>query len=364
MNTPADPVALAREVIGACLGEHGFALAGVCEARPSERADEYRAWLDAGRQGSMEWLGEHLGTRLDVTRFLPGARSVVMVADRYAAREGADERPRPGFGRIARYARGRDYHRIIKKRLHRLCDSLRERFPAEGFAAFTDIEPVMEREHAARAGIGWVGKHTLILHPKQGSWLLLGGLATTLRLEAPPEQRVVEDHCGSCTRCIDACPTAAITAWSVDASRCISELTIERRGEVPAEHHRVMGDWIFGCDVCQEVCPHNSPRPGAEGRDAVRSEYASRRRGFDLLEVLGWDHAARREAFRVSPMKRARLEMMQRNAVIAAGNSLEHHEDPALRARVEGLAREGNAHELVRRTAREALERLPGGRRG
>src|SRR5262249_20142541 len=153
-------------------------------------------------------------------------------------------------------------------------DSLRERFPAEQFRAFVDTAPVMEREHAARAGLGWIGKHTLIIHPRLGSYMLLGGVLTTMDIPAPAAQRRVTDHCGTCTRCIDACPTAAITPYSVDATRCISYLTIEHRGEIDPALHEGIGDWLFGCDVCQEVCPHNGGRdqtPGTKHQEEAGS---------------------------------------------------------------------------------------------
>ncbi len=300
----------------------GFALAGVCECAPSERADELRAWLAAGGHGSMAWLATHADLRADPGRLLEGARSVVMVADLYATR-GADnaETPEAGRGRVARYARGDDYHTAIKARLHAICDALRERFPGEAFRAFVDTAPVPERELAARAGLGWIGKHTLLIHPRIGSWLLLGGFLTTMDLE--PATETVADHCGSCTCCIDACPTDAITPYSVDARRCISYLTIERREAIAAEFRGAIGDWIFGCDICQEVCPHNSPRDPAVLGDAgatVPERYANRPGSFDLLEVLGWDADARAAALKGTAMKRATLAMWHRNAAIAAGN--------------------------------------------
>lgn len=342
----------------------GFARVGVCEASPTDHAEELRAWLDAGRHGSMAYLEAHFELRTDPARLLDGARSIIMVADQYAQRGDAADRPlEPGRGRIARYARGRDYHKTIKKRLHALCDRLQEAHPGASFRAFVDTAPVLERELASRAGIGWIGKHTLVINPRIGSYILLGGIATTLRLEAPPEQKPARDHCGTCTRCIDACPTDAITPYSVDASRCISYLTIERRGPIDPGFYRGMGEWIFGCDICQEVCPHNSARPKRwleRNGGKVNPEYLSERDSFDLLEVLGWDEDARREAFTSSAMKRARLDMMKRNAVIAAGNTLERHELPGLRARIVEIAGDDREAEMVREAASVVLERLEG----
>jgi epoxyqueuosine reductase len=243
----------------------------------------------------------------------------------------------------------------MKRRLYALCDELRERFAGETFRAFVDTAPVMEREHAVRAGLGWFGKHTLLIHPRRGSYLLLGGIVTTLGLDSPRSQRVEADHCGTCTRCIEACPTDAITPYSVDASRCISELTIERRGMIPGEFHEAIGEWLFGCDICQEVCPHNSAPGGGAGRVPVgraHAAYGPKRDSFDLLEVLGWTEADRRAAFAGSALKRAKLGMIRRNALIVAGNVLREGDVPALRARIEEIARDEGEEGLVRETAR------------
>jgi epoxyqueuosine reductase len=313
----------AREVIDECL-RLGFARAGIARVDPSEHADEYRAWISRGRHGEMAYLARHVETRLDPARLLEGAHAAIMVADLYALRGGADPALPPGRGRIARYARGRDYHVTMKRRLHALSDRLRHRSPAHRFRAFVDTAPVLERELAQRAGLGWIGKHTLLIEPRLGSYLLLGGVLTTLPL-APAISRV-QDHCGTCTRCIDACPTSAITPYSVDATRCISYLTIEHRGQIDPSLRPKMGSWAFGCDVCQEVCPHNSPR--APRPDAPHPDHApfadadgSKRDSLDLLRVLGWTEDDRRAAFARSALRRATLDMIRRNASIALDNS-------------------------------------------
>lgn len=375
---PAESEQITRDVLAQCR-DLGFALAGVADASPGRWAREFKAWLAAGKQGSMAYLERNAEERLDPGRVLPGARSVVMVADRYATRgeapqSRADELPASPRGRIARYARGTDYHVVIKKRLHALCDALRVRFPGAAFRAFVDTAPVLERELAARAGLGWIGKHTLLIHPKQGSWMLLGGVLTTLELEPPVEQEVVADHCGTCTRCIDACPTDAITPYSVDASRCVSYLTIERRGPIDPALHEGIGDWLFGCDVCQEVCPHNGGKAAKQPATAgelrgkaaheeeltrVRDEYRAERDSFDLLEVLGWTAADRSRELSGSSMKRATLDMFRRNALIVLGNELRRRPDPALASRVRRVSEDESEPELVRRTAREVAARIP-----
>jgi len=334
----------------------GFAAAGVCRAEPTRWADEMRDWLARGRHGEMGYLEDDLAVRLDPAKLLEGGRSVLMVADLYSTR-GDEDAHETGAGRIARYARGRDYHRVVKKRLHAMADRLRERYPGSEFRSFVDTAPIVERELAARCGIGWVGKHTLIINPRLGSWMLLGGFVTTLELEPPESQVSVTDHCGTCTRCIEACPTDAITPYSVDASRCISYLTIEHRSPIDPEFHSPIGDWLVGCDICQEVCPHNSPRTGDVGER--HEAYEPKRSGFDLLEVLGWNEADRRSAFETSPMKRVNLAMIKRNAVIVAGN---HLSVPGLRARVEAIAADDAEDPMVRETARAVLSgrRSPG----
>lgn len=307
---------LGDEIVRFATTELGFALAGVCDARPTVHRDQLDAWLAAGKHDEMAWLADNVDARADPRVFLPACRSLIMVADQYHTRNDPPDAPAPDVGRVARYARGDDYHRVIKKRLHELCDQLRARFPEETFRAFVDTAPVLEREHAARAGLGWVGKHTLLIHPERGSWLVLGGIATTLAIDPPTGQAPTTDHCGTCARCIEACPTGAITPYSVDASRCISYLTIEHRSAIDPEFTAALGDWLFGCDICQEVCPHNSPRDENGGAEIGEryAAYEPRRTGFDLLEVLGWSEDDRRAALARSAMKRAKLEMWKRNA--------------------------------------------------
>lgn len=304
----------------------GFALAGVASVEATARPEALREWLHAAKHGEMAYMERNREIREEPARLLDGARCAIMVADQYAERGGdgpyqdSGESGEAGRGRIARYARGDDYHVVMKKRLHALCDELRREHPAHEFRAFVDTAPVQERELALRAGLGWIGKHTLLIHPTRGSWLLLGGIMTTLDLEVTSDDQRITDHCGSCTRCIDACPTGCISAYSVDASRCISYLTIEHRSEIAPEFHEAIGDWVFGCDVCQEVCPHNSGRSDEVDVGRAHEAYTPRRDSFDLLEVLGWTEDDRRAAFRKSSMKRANLEMMKRNAGVVLGN--------------------------------------------
>ncbi len=313
--------------------ELGFALAGVSAARPSDYPQQLRDWLAAGKHGSMGYLARNTDLRLDPATFVADARTFIMVADLYKerpiaptesnARPSHSDRAPEQHGKIARYAQGDDYHRVMKRRLHTLCDELRASCPDETFRAFVDTAPVLEREHAARAGLGWVGKHTLLIHPEVGSYFLLGGILTTLKLDPPANQHIITDHCGACTRCIDACPTGAITPYSVSATRCVSYLTIEHRDAIDPALHEGVGDWIFGCDICQDVCPHNSPRSWNDDdprRCAANAAYTPRNESIDLLKMLNWTEDDRRAAFTRSAMKRATLDMMKRNARIVGKN--------------------------------------------
>jgi epoxyqueuosine reductase len=358
MGTPRE---LGERIVRRCR-ELGFAACGIADASPTARGAELQAWLAEGKHGDMGFLEKMLDKLLDPAKELPGVRSVIMVADVYRSRnDPGDQPPSDGpLGRIARYAQGKDYHAYIKKRLHVLNDELRILYPGNKFRTFTDTAPVLEREYAHRAGLGWIGKHTLAIHPGLGSYFFLGGTYTTLQLDPLPDQWVPRDHCGTCTRCIDACPTQAITPYSVDARRCISYLTIERLGPIDRSFHEAVGDWLYGCDVCQEVCPHNSPRP-REPLASPGDRYTPLRKGLSPLEILEWDEEGRRAAFHQSSMKRASLSMMKRNAIIVLTNLAVRDPDaswvPAAKARIAELA-SGSEDAMIAETARVSLDRL------
>lgn len=358
----ADPKGrLTRHILERCR-QAGFALAGVAPVIDLPTSRHLRDWLAAGKHGEMDYLLADLDTRLEPRGILPGTRSFIVVADQYATRGDTDPPPDAAnpLGRIARYARGRNYHDVVKRRLHALADRLRLEHPGVEFRTCVDTAPVPERALAVLAGLGWQAKNTMVIHPALGSWFFLAVVATTLDLE--PADAVIPDACGTCTRCIDACPTRAITPYSVDATRCISYLTIEHRGPIDPGFHRSIGDWVFGCDVCQEVCPHNSPRQGP-GVGEPHPAYLPRRDGFPLLDMLGWTTERRREALQTSAMKRATLAMMKRNAIIAAGNAADTcspHAAAALRRRLRELSQDPEEPELIRRTASQVLARLDG----
>ncbi|GEM_PF-62238 len=289
----------------------GFDLIGIAPAAPSARADYIRNWIASGQAGTMQWLNRHLEAMIDVRSFFPVARSVICVAVNYHRQltEPSGDEPR---GRIARYALGDDYHEVMKPRLHALADAIRRQWPVAEMKCGVDSSPILEREFAAASGIGWLAKNTCIINPGLGSWLLLGEVLTSLDLAC---DEPAKDYCGTCTRCIDACPTNAITApYQMDPRRCISYLNIEHRGLLDEQQQRSLGNWLFGCDICQEVCPHNRKAP--EGAwESFRPRFTDGT--IPLDEVLAMDEQAYRERFRRSAIKRVKLPVLQANAAVA-----------------------------------------------
>lgn len=305
----------------------GFDRAGIAPVRPLPRRDYVDEWLDAGRGGEMDYLRRYRELRADPIQLLPGARSILVVADNYRQPVGTfvagpatlPAPAEPARGRIAQYAWGRDYHKVLRRKLHRLADAMHAAID-EPFQTrvCVDTAPLIEREAAALAGIGWIGKNTLVLHHELGSFFFLGEILTTLAL-AP--SALVPDHCGTCTRCLEACPTGALTApYQMDATRCISYLTIEHRGEIPRPLQPLMEDWVFGCDVCQEVCPYNREAPIGRESAYRLSERHPLPPAPMLSELIAMSPEAYQEQLAGSAMKRATLEMLRRNARVALDN--------------------------------------------
>ena len=258
-----DREAFRRDALGL-----GFLQVGFAPAAAPPHADAYLEWLSRGSQGEMRWMEreDSVRRRLDPREALPGCRTLVMVSLGYAPTpeaEAAAIHDDVGRALVAAYAAGRDYHLEFELRLERLASLLRNRWPSAAAKPYVDYGPVLERDHAQRAGLGWVGKNTMLIHPKLGSWTLLGELLTTA--EIPPDPPFEADRCGTCVRCIEACPTGAITApRELDARLCISYLTIELRGSIPEALRPGIGNRVFGCDICQEVCPWNDGVPAGE----------------------------------------------------------------------------------------------------
>ena len=302
--------------------EAGFDRAGVARLEPSEHGDAFRRWLERGDHATMEWLERRVDVRLDPRGLLDGARSALCVALHYSPLRGEPEPAGDLWPRVARYARGQDYHHLMTRRLRALGERIERAYPGCRSRSYVDTGPILERELAQRAGLGRIGKNTNLLH-RQGSWFLIGELLLTLELE--PDQPLA-DLCGSCTLCLEACPTGALPEpYRLDSRRCISYWTIEHRGPLPVEARAGIGEWVFGCDVCQEVCPWNR-KPGRDGvrdHDHPELRLPDHRVALGLADLIALDRDEYVERFRGSAMKRAKRAGLRRNAVVAAGNRRE-----------------------------------------
>jgi epoxyqueuosine reductase len=319
----------------------GFDLVAVGPAEPADHAAAFERWLDAGHAGTMGYLERGRDRRADPGRVLPGARSIVVCALGYF--QGPAAVGPPG---VARYAWGADYHGVMEPRLRVLADTIAACAPGTAARAYVDTGPLLERDLAARAGLGWVGKNTMLLHPALGSFFFIGTVLTTAELEADAP---LPDRCGTCTRCLDACPTDAFVGpYELDARRCIAYLTIEHRGPIPATLRSGVGGWTFGCDVCQDVCPWNRRAP------VTREAAFGARPHPPLAELLALDEVTYLDRFRGSPLKRARREGLARNAAVALGNR-------GARGDVAALTRAlSHAEPIVRSHAAWALGRIRG----
>jgi epoxyqueuosine reductase len=383
-ETDPDPIALARRLRAHAL-ELGFDAVGMARLRPSDHGTLYRAWIERGYHGEMTYLSREdaVRARLDPRTRWPELRSAVVVAHNYFPRDPEDptshgaEGTSPGYGIVARYARGRDYHRVMKKKLLALLDRVEAGVGRElpAARAYVDTGPILERELAQRAGLGWQGRNTMLIDPRRGSFLFLGSLLLPFELDY--DDPFTADHCGTCTACLPACPTGALLgrdengAPVMDATRCISYLTIEHRGPIPEELRPLMGNRVYGCDICQEVCPWNS-----EKIVQITSERAYQpdwRAGEDRPEVPedlpGTESPSLVELMRMtrkqwdvwtrgSAIRRAGYEGFRRNVAVAIGNWLASVDEPSqdlvavLRDALE------DESELVREHAAWALGRV------
>ena len=323
----------------------GFDLAGVCPAVTPEGIDRFGQWIAAGYAGEMSYLTARAEAYAHPHHVLDGVRSILMLAMNYRTIE--PEAPRPGRGRISRYAWGSDYHELIRNRLNALSGFLQGKSPQALVRTVVDTAPLLEREFAQLAGLGWIGKNTLLLNKQNGSWFFLAALLTDLELEY--DQPHAADHCGTCTACLDACPTDAfVDAYVLDARKCISYLTIEARGAVPPKLRPGIGDWLFGCDICQEVCPWNHRAPLTPELDF---KPLSGMTSLDLIELFSLDEDAYRARFRHTPLWRSKRRGILRNAAMVLGNQ---HPLAAIPALIRGL---NDGETLVRGASAWALGR-------
>jgi epoxyqueuosine reductase len=366
---------LLKERIKAEAARLGFALCGVTTADPPPHHRHYARWLAEGWAGEMLYLGRQEPKRGDLSLILPGARSVVCVAFNYSPEDGKAPSPVPGEGRktaaggsqsssgsplplagegpgvgasVARYARFDDYHETLWERLNALLSFIQMEAPNAGGKVYCDTGPITERDLAMRAGLGWIGKHTNLISRRLGNWFFLGEIILDIAL--PPDAPETT-HCGTCTRCLPACPTGAITApYQLDARRCISYLTIELKGSIPVDLRPLIGARIYGCDDCLAACPWNKFAVRAtDPAVAPRADLTTP----DLLELLALDDAGFREKFRHSPIRRAKRRGLLRNVCVALGNLGDPRALPALER-----AAEHDPEPLVREHAAWAMETI------
>jgi len=327
-------------------GRLGFELVGIARAAPADGFASLQAWLDNGYAGEMGYMHRHAEARRHPSSILPEVRSVVMLGSCYAPEGSASDL------QIARYARGQDYHDVLRQRLRQLLDWLQSQIAGCGGRGVVDTAPLLERDFARRAGLGWFGKNTMLLNKRLGSYFFLAALLLDLELEPDPPYEM--QHCGTCTACLDACPTAAFPeAGQLDARRCISYLTIELREPMPEELRPGVGSWLFGCDVCQEVCPWNRKAPPTqEPAFMPKSDLAA----LEATDILQLSEAEFRQRFAGTALLRSRRSGLLRNAAIVLGN----RGDPAALPALERAAADPDP--VVAEAATWAIARIRGGR--
>jgi epoxyqueuosine reductase len=325
----------------------GFELAGIAAASPADGFDRLELWLDLGFAGEMAYMHRQRDARRAPTSILPSVRSVVIVGMNYLTGDAAEEATLPLHGRVARYARGEDYHDVLRERLQQLLGWVQTAVPDCRGRAVVDTAPLLERDFARRAGLGWFGKNTMLIDKRLGSYFFLGALL--LGLDLRPDPPFLASHCGTCTACLDACPTAAFpSAGVLDSRKCISYLTIELRTPIPEPQREFIGDWVFGCDVCQEACPWNRKAPRTQETAFVSRPGVD---PIDLIELMGLSEEGFRERFRGTAITRAKRRGLLRNAAIILGNHADPSALPALRRALtdtEPLVREAVAWAIQR----------------
>lgn len=288
--------------------ELGFDLVGVAKAEfMEEEARDLEQWLKEGRHGKMGYMENYFDKRTDPRLLVDGAKSVISVLHNYFP--GKDVSQPEGAPKISRYAWGKDYHKVLKSKLYRLLEFIQEEVSADVSArVFVDSAPVLDKHWAKRAGLGWIGKHTNLISPQKGSWFFIGEII--LDLELNHAEGPVKDYCGTCTRCIDACPTDALSPYQIDANRCISYLTIELKEEMDSSFQDKLDGWVYGCDICQEVCPWNRFSEKSEIQDFQPLDQILQ------MEKKDWEHLDQKIfkwMAKRTPMNRVKWEKMKHN---------------------------------------------------
>ncbi|MBS1142261.1 MAG: queG [Proteobacteria bacterium] len=303
--------AVLKEKIREAGKELGFAAIGVARAEPGPAVEKMREWLAEGCHGEMDYMARHAELRANPSQLQAGTITVISAALDYLPHTNTVDDPE--LAAISRYAQGRDYHKVVRSRLQKLADAIAALIGPFGYRVFSDSAPVMEVEFARQAGLGWRGKHTLLLS-KEGSWRFLGDIYTDLPL--PPDEPI-DEHCGTCTACIDACPTGAIVApYKVDARRCISYLTIELAGPIPEEFRPLIGNRIYGCDDCQLCCPWNRFAQLGDREFSPRHELDT----ASLIDLFAWSEQQFNDRLAGNPIRRIGHERWLRNIAVALGN--------------------------------------------
>ena len=299
--------------------ELGFQQIGISDIELGQAEQRLSAWLAEGQHGDMDWMARHGSKRTRPDQLVPGTRSVIVARMDYLPANATPVEQlleQPERACISRYAIGRDYHKVLRSRLQKLASQIEQAIGPFGYRVFTDSAPVMEKPLAAKAGLGWIGKHTNLLNRSAGSWFFLGVIYTDLEL---PADQPVTDHCGSCRKCIDICPTQAITApYQLDARRCISYLTIEHKGAIPIEFRNAIGNRVYGCDDCQMVCPWNRYAQFTGEDDFTPREHLD---SGELVELFGWDEATFQEKTAGTAIRRIGHERWLRNLAVGLGNA-------------------------------------------
>jgi epoxyqueuosine reductase len=331
--------------------ELGFQQLGICDTQLEDHEAHLLAWLENKFHGSMAYMERHGTRRSRPGELIPGTVRVISARMNYLSEEAtaaAELMECPEKALISRYALGRDYHKVMRKRLQKLCGRIEQETGEFGYRVFVDSAPVLEKALAQKAGLGWIGKHSNLLHRETGSWFFLGEIYTDLPL---PTDQPLKNHCGDCVRCIEFCPTGAIVApYQVDARKCISYLTIESRGSIPVELRPLMGNRIFGCDDCQAVCPWNrfakhSEEPDFAPREGLDSD--------DLLRLFSWSEEEFLQRTRGSAIRRTGYTGWLRNIAVALGNA--HYSIKIIRAL---QAASQHPSDLVREHVNWALDQL------